>query len=192
MSYKIYNIPSLLLVQFFMKQKTKKNKYLTSILNGSVWRDGNCKLGVLQKLSIGGFKNAFKIFVSLPFIYAIIILFTVMHLFLELYHQVCFRLYGMPLVKARDYFVFDRSHLPYLNWLEKINCLYCSYVNGLIAYMREITGRTERFWCPIKHSKKINGFHEQYNLFIEYSDGASLRKNWKKLSKFSDYDKKTK
>jgi hypothetical protein len=42
--------------------------------------------------------------------------------------------------------IFDRTHLAYLNLVEKINCAYCSYGNGLAAYLREIAARTEQYW----------------------------------------------
>jgi hypothetical protein len=55
--------------------------------------------------------------------------------------------------------VFDRYHLAYLNVLEKLNC---AYANGLIAYVREIAGRTEQYWCPIKHARRVIGAHSHY------------------------------
>ena len=65
-------------------------------------------------------------------------------------------------MRRRDYFVFDRHHLAYLNAIEKLNCAYCSYANGLVAYVREIAGRTEQFWCPIKHARRAIGAHAHY------------------------------
>jgi len=32
----------------------------------------------------------------------------------------------------------DRHHLAYLNVIEKLNCEYCGYANGVFAYVREI------------------------------------------------------
>lgn len=29
--------------------------------------------------------------------------------------------------------IFDRGHLAYLKAIEKLNCMYCSYANGVIA-----------------------------------------------------------
>ena len=40
--------------------------------------------------------------------------------------------------------VIDRYALSYLNVIEKLNCVYCEYVNGLIAYVQEIAARTEQ------------------------------------------------
>lgn len=50
--------------------------------------------------------------------------------------------------------------LSYLNAIEKLNCVYCGYGNGVIAYGREIIARTEQFWCPIKHASKAAGEHD--------------------------------
>jgi hypothetical protein len=72
--------------------------------------------------------------------------------------------------------VIDRYALNYLNAMEKLNCVYCGYVNGLIAYVQEIAARTEQYWCPIKHARKIGSIHSRYNKFFEYGDGNEYRK----------------
>lgn len=149
----------------------------------------------LRKLRIGVWKKIFqtnifitlKYLISMPFIYVMILPGLIMHLFLEIYHQVCFRIYGIPLVKAKDFFTFDRRLLPYLNWLQKFNCFYCSYYNGLVSYLQEIVGRTERFWCPIKHARRITNPHTHYERFIEYSQTKNIQKDWKKLRKFDEF-----
>ena len=66
-----------------------------------------------------------------------------------------------------------RSHLGYLNFIEKFHCTYCEYGNGLMSYMAEILARTEQYFCPIKHARKILGTHSRYNRFLAYGDGES-------------------
>ncbi len=127
---------------------------------------------------------------STPFIYGMIIPALIWHLGLEIYHQICFRLYGIPLVKAEEYFVYDRQLLSFLNPFEKINCYYCSYVNNLIRYSSEIGGRTERYWCPIKYSRRIGKTHSQYAKFVDINDQNQFRKEWDKLRDFSDISPK--
>jgi hypothetical protein len=127
----------------------------------------------------------FKFALGVPFIYGVFVPAVIFHFFLEAYHQVAFRLYGIPRVKPGEYFVFDRALLSYLNWLEKINCLYCSYVNCLISYAQEIGGRTERFWCPIKHARKSKGTHSQYPDFVGYLDAEEFHKKRTELRDFS-------
>lgn len=125
---------------------------------------------------------------SIPFIWGIVIPALLLHGALELYQQVAFRLYGIPRVRARDYFVFDRRLLPYLNWVEKLNCLYCSYVNHLFQFAVEVAGRTERYWCPIKYANRMKKTHSQYELFIDYLEADTLREKWEKLRDFSDVE----
>jgi len=65
--------------------------------------------------------------------------------------------------------------LAYLNALEKLNCAYCSYGNGLIAYVGEIASLTEQYWCPIKHARRRAGAHHRYNEFAEFGDAEAFR-----------------
>jgi hypothetical protein len=124
--------------------------------------------------------------ISAPFIYGMLIPAVFWHSCIEVYHQVCFRLYGIPLVRYRDYFVYDRKLLSWLNPWEKIHCIYCSYVNNLIRYSAEIGGRTERYWCPIKYYRRITNTHSQYPKFVSESDPIKLRRQWEELRDFSD------
>lgn len=102
-------------------------------------------------------------------------------LFLLLYQGVCFPVYHITKVKRSDYVVLDRGDLPYLNALEKFNCFYCGYGNGLMGYAREISARTEQFFCPIKHARRICAAHERYVNFFEYGDAESYRHGLERL-----------
>lgn len=167
----------------------KKHDYISEVLSNRKELK-KLKLGVWTKLIRTNIWVTLKFIVSMPFIYMMIIPGIIMHIGLEIYHQVCFRIYKIPLVKSKDYFIFDRSTLPHLNWLEKFNCFYCSYYNCFVSYMQEIVGRTERFWCPIKHAKIMPNVHEYYECFVDYSDAKNLRKNWKKLRQFEEFKEK--
>jgi hypothetical protein len=116
-----------------------------------------------------------KHIISAPFIWMCIIPSLLLDATISLYQAVCFPIYGIPKVKRQNYIVFDRQYLHYLNLIEKINCAYCSYVNGLLAYLQEIAGRTEQFWCPIKHAKRIKTLHSRYQKFISYGDAQTYR-----------------
>ncbi len=144
----------------------------------------------LKSWRVGFFKTIwpinFKYLLSMPFIYGIFFSVIIFHLFLEIYHHVCFKIYGIPLVDKKEFFIYDRQLLPYLNWLEKFNCIYCSYVNNLFRYAVEIGGRTERFWCPIKYARHIEHAHSQYNKFVGYLDAEEFQKKRKSLRDFSD------
>jgi hypothetical protein len=110
-----------------------------------------------------------------PVIYALFFPIVLLDVSITVYQHICFRAYGLPRVKRGDYFVFDRAHLAYLNLIEKINCAYCSYGNGVMAYGREVVARTEQYWCPIKHARKIMAAHPYYTGFVDFGDAQSYK-----------------
>ncbi len=128
---------------------------------------------------IKGAKPAYVL--TAPVIYSMIIPALIMDLFVTVYQAVCFPVYGIAKVKRGEFIVFDRHRLAYLNLLQKLNCLYCAYFNGLVAYVREIASKTEQFWCPIRHAKRVRHPHRRYWRFLRYGDGKDLKKRWQKL-----------
>jgi len=112
---------------------------------------------------------------SAPIIYLCLIAFLLLDLSVSLYQGICFPIYGIPKVRRANYLVFDRGGLHYLNVLERFNCIYCSYANGLIAYVTEVVGRTEQHWCPIKHARKPASQHGRYNYFLPYGNAGAYR-----------------
>ncbi len=118
---------------------------------------------------------------SAPVIYSLIFPLMLLDLFAALYQAACFPVYGIPRVRRSDYLAFDRGQLTYLNAIEKINCEYCAYANGLIAYVREIASRTEEYWCPIKHARRVLGLHARYGSFVDYGDGDAYRHDLERL-----------
>ena len=122
-----------------------------------------------------------------PIIYAMIIPLLVTDLFISFYQFSCFPIYGIKKVRRGDYIIFDRQHLDYLNWIEKFHCTYCAYGSGMIAYVREIIGRTEQYFCPIKHARKRLGSHDRYAHFLAFGDAedyqAKLEQYRKALAK---------
>ena len=123
-----------------------------------------------------------------PVIYAGIVPFLLLDLFLFLYQSICLPVYGIPKVRRSDYLVFDREDLPYLNTIEKYGCFYCAYANGLAGFVREIAARTEQYFCPIKHARRIIAAHERYPRFFEYGDAESYIKGLERLRKEYDED----
>ena len=116
-----------------------------------------------------------------PVIYSGLVVFAAMDLFVTLYQALCFPVYGIPRVRRRDYMVFDRGDLPYLNAIERFNCFYCSYGKGVAAYLREVAARTEQYWCPIKHARRVLGAHDRYPDFFEFGDAESFRQGLERL-----------
>jgi len=125
--------------------------------------------------------SRFLAIVTAPFIYACIIPFGLLDLFVSTYQAVCFPVYGIPKARRRDYMAIDRNKLRYLNALEGLNCMYCSYANGLLAYVVEIAGRTEQHWCPIKHARRIHDAHHRYSRFLPYGDASAYRERIDKV-----------
>ena len=122
-----------------------------------------------------------------PVIYGMIVPAVILDIFVTLYHTVCFPVYGIPKVRRSDYIIFDRHKLGYLNLLEKINCNYCAYLNGLIAYTQEIAALTEQHFCPITHAKKPRRTHSRYHLFFRYGDAERYKNELAELrEKFED------
>lgn len=139
-----------------------------------------------QKISI--FESIFSARVrevlSIPFIYSMIIPALFLDIFLFIYQNTAIRLYKIPLVKRSDYITFDRKELDYLNFIQKINCLYCSYVNWLFSYAVEIGWRTEKYWCPIKSAKKMKTSHDWQRYFADYWDAEWFRECFHSIDEY--------
>jgi hypothetical protein len=105
-----------------------------------------------------------------PIIYGMIIPLLIIDLFVSFYQATCFPIYGIAKVHRANFIVFDRQQLEYLNFVEKFHCTYCAYGAGLVAYMNEILARTEEYFCPIKHARKVLGSHARYARFLEYGE----------------------
>lgn len=127
------------------------------------------KLGVLRWIVTERPQN----FITMPIIYGMVVPMLFLDLFLAFYQWTCFSIYGIRKVKRGDYLVLDHQHLAYLNFFEKGHCMYCSYAVGLMAYATEIIARTEQYFCPIKHARKILTAHSRYANFIAYGEAEN-------------------
>lgn len=116
-----------------------------------------------------------------PIIYGALLPMLLLDLTVSMYQAICFRVYGIPLVHRDEHFVYDRGLLRYLNWIERMNCLYCSYANGLMSYAREIVARTEQYWCPIRHARRLLETHSHYGQFADYGDAEAYRQELDQL-----------
>lgn len=133
------------------------------------------------------FNASFLNILTVPIIWFCIFPALFLDLVISIYQFICFKVYKIPAVKRNDYIVIDRQSLNYLNLIEKINCIYCGYFNGLIAYVQEIAARTEQYWCPIKHARKVGTMHKRYHKFMDYGDHREYQKKLEELRKdFSD------
>jgi hypothetical protein len=110
-----------------------------------------------------------------PLIYSMFVPIALLDVWITIYQTVCFPIYGIGRVRRSAYVVIDRQHLAYLNVIEKLNCVYCGYANGVFAYSREIAARTEQYWCPIRHARRIRAPHPHYRDFVDYGDAKGYQ-----------------
>jgi len=109
-------------------------------------------------------------FLTAPLVYGIVIPAILLDMIIFIYQHVVFRVFKFECLKRSDYIVFDRHYLGYLNPVEKLNCLYCSYVNGVLQYASAVAARTEFYFCPIKHAKRVVYEHDYYQNYLMYGD----------------------
>lgn len=111
-----------------------------------------------------------------PIVYSLIVPVVLLDLWVTIYSKSCFPVFGIAPVRRSKYIVVDRHHLAYLNGIEKLNCVFCGYANGVFTYVREVAGRTEQYWCPIRHAKRVTAPHPHYNRFVDYGDAEGYRR----------------
>ena len=153
--------------EFFYKIENEKVKFEDRVIN-----EGKSKI-----ISSIKYLSSFPVVVilTIPFIWMMIIPIFITDILVTIYQIICFPIYKIPKVRRKDYVIMDRHNLFYLDKIERINCWYCEYFNGVVAYVREIAGRTEQFWCPIKHSKPLKDKHTRYDNFFDYGDYKKYR-----------------
>lgn len=150
-----------------------KEKYGFTVIGKKItWpKNKTLELKKYKKSAIDSiFSSEIREILSIPFIYMMLIPAFLLDIFLFIYQQTALRLYKIPLVKRSDFIIFDRAKLPYLNWIQKLNCIYCSYFNWLMQFAVEVAWRTEKYWCPIKHARKKYWEHNRENYFAPYWD----------------------
>src|SRR5260370_16888395 len=84
-----------------------------------------------------------------PVIYSLIVPVVLLDLFVMTYQAICFPIYKIPKVRRRDYLIFDRHHLAYLNIIEKLNYPSCSYPTAPPASARPLPPPTDHSCSPI-------------------------------------------
>jgi len=124
----------------------------------------------------GNLKLIFCHVLTMPVIYGLIVPLLFFDVMLEIYHRVGFRLYNLKCIKRGHYIRVDRHKLKYLNLLEKFNCMYCGYANGLLSYGMAIASLTESYWCGIMHQRgKEFNVPDHHKDFLPYGDEEAFR-----------------
>jgi hypothetical protein len=114
--------------------------------------------------------------ITAPVVYSLLLPMALLDAWVTLFQRICFPAWGLPRVRRRPYLVFDRQRLAYLNGLERLNCVFCGYANGVLAYVREVAARTEQYWCPIRHGRRVRDPHAYYSNFVAYGDAEAYRR----------------
>lgn len=157
---------------------TRRRRWHDRMYRGRVWFNQELRAQHRRlRQSIPAYIREANVFsvLTAPIIYSLILPLLLLDLWVTVYQRVCFPVYGIAQVPRRRYFAIDRHKLAYLNGIEKVNCTFCSYANGLIAYVREVASRTEQYWCPIKHARAIPAPHSRYHQFADYGDARRYR-----------------
>lgn len=121
-----------------------------------------------------------KHLISIPIVSTLIIPLVIFDLWAEIYHRICFPLYGFLYLKRSNYIKIDRYKLKYLTFWQKGYCVYCGYGNGLVNYWVKMAAETERYWCGIQHEKNgvfIPPAHHQN--FVKFNDEEDFNRKYK-------------
>lgn len=121
----------------------------------------------------------FRNVLALPIIYALIVPMVLLDLAVTIYQAVCFPLFGIQKSRRSDFISIGRHRLTFLNVIEKIHCVYCEYINGLLAFVSDIASKTEQYFCPIKYANKVIAAHARYDSFQEYGDNIDFHESLK-------------
>jgi hypothetical protein len=54
------------------------------------------------------------------------------------------------------------------------------------AYTREVAARTEQYWCPIKHARRLAAAHDYYPKFLDHGDAEGYRRELERMRR--DYE----
>ena len=105
--------PSLDQLPIVEKIKAEIKSKWYELRNGKVWFSEEIKRehGKL-KTSLARYvlQSRALAILTAPFIYAVIIPFVLLDLFVTVYQAVCFPVYGIPKARRRDYIAIDRNH----------------------------------------------------------------------------------
>ena len=109
-----------------------------------------------------------------PIIYSMIFPILLLDMFVSFYQWTCFPVYGIQKFARKDFIIFDRQELKYLDWISKFHCTYCAYGVGVAGYVFEIIKATESYFCPVKHKEKNLIESHRHWLAIAYDQGPDF------------------
>lgn len=100
-------------------------------------------------------------------IYSMIIPIVVLDIWVNLYQHIYFSALGIPKIRKRNYVVIERWDLKKLTFWQKVNCVYCEYANGILAYAKAVGNQTEIYSCAIRHHHALKGHEHEREFYSE-------------------------
>ena len=110
-------------------------------------------------------------------IYSMIIPLVMLDLWTQAYQAIYFYTYGLPKVPRESYVILDRGNLQGLTGGQRINCAYCDYANGVLAWVCAVAGITEAYSCAIKHPSGHR--HQPDDQFYDHTDFVTAQQSGK-------------
>ncbi len=98
-------------------------------------------------------------------VYSCFLPLLLLDVFIWQFQTLYFRIKEIPLIERRRYVIIDRYQLAKLTIFQKINCMYCEYANGVVAYAKAVVNQMELYSCAIKHSHHPLGQDHQKDFF---------------------------
>jgi hypothetical protein len=127
-----------------------------------------------------------------PIIYSMFLPILLLDICVSFYQWSCFPIYGIKKFSRKDFIIFDRQELKYLDWISKFHCTYCAYGVGVVGYVHEIIKATEFYFCPVKHKAKYASESQRnwqsiaYEQDPQFDFAAYLEKNRKVINQSKD------
>ena len=97
-------------------------------------------------------------------IYSMVIPIVILDVWVTFYQFVYFTAMGIPKIKKSEFIVMERWDLSKLTFMQKINCVYCEYANGIFAFAKAVGNQTEIYSCAIRHQHalKDHAYEQQF------------------------------
>ncbi|RJQ16755.1 hypothetical protein C4573_01680 [Candidatus Woesearchaeota archaeon] len=109
--------------------------------------------------------NIFTVIISTFSAYICLFPLMLADIFARQFQFVYFGLHDIPKIKRSDYFAMDRQLLSKLTFFQKMNCMYCEYANGVVAYIKAVVNQMEIYSCAIKHVHQPEGHEHQHDFY---------------------------
>ena len=100
-------------------------------------------------------------------IYSLIIPIVILDFSVSLYQLIYFTAMEIPKISKKQFVVMERWDLSKLTFLQKINCVYCEYTNGILAYAKAVGNQTEIYSCAIKHRHALKHHKHEKDFYPE-------------------------